>query len=481
MVYYINHSDLMRKRRRRDMKVIVVGCTHAGTTAVVKMKELYPDVEVTVYEKNDNISFLSCGIALYIADVVKDAAGLFYNSPENLAKLGVETNMEHEVVDIDPVKKEVEVRNLKTGEVFKDQYDKLLASVGSWPIDPPIPGRDLDNVVLCKNYDHAKEIIKRSEDIKNAVVVGAGYIGVELAEAFEMNGKKTTLIDAETRILPKYLDEEFTSKAEKAFTDHGVKLALGEMVKSFEGSDKVEKVVTDKGEYPADLVVMCIGFRPNTALLKDKVEMLGNGAIVVDDYMKTSNPDIFAAGDSAAIVYNPTGEKRYIPLATNAIRMGTLVGMNIKEDKVRYLGTQGTSGIKIYEHCIASSGLTEKGAEMAGKEVETVVLTEPYRPEFMPTYEDVTLKLVYEKASRRLLGGQIHSTVDLTMVANTLSICIQKEVTVDELAFMDFFFQPHFGKPFNFVNSAAQLSLKSETSEIAKLIAQAIIKETSKE
>jgi NADPH-dependent 2,4-dienoyl-CoA reductase/sulfur reductase-like enzyme len=237
--------------------------------------------------------------------------------------------------------------------------------------------------------------------------------------------------------------------------EKGIKLALGELVQKFEGENgKVKKVLTTKGEHEADLVIMCIGFRPNTDLLKGQIDMLDSGAILVDDYMRTSNQDVFAAGDSCAIRYNPTGKSGYIPLATNAVRMGTLVARNLKTPTVKYMGTQGTSGIKIFEHNIASTGLTEQRAKDEGIEVKTVTVEENNRPEFMPTYEKVTLKIVYDAKSRRVLGGQIHSLVDMTQTVNTLSVVIQNEMTVEELAFVDFFFQPHYNKPWNILNMA---------------------------
>ncbi|OCL27550.1 NADH oxidase [Orenia metallireducens] len=437
------------------MKIAVIGCTHAGTAVIVNAAKLYPQAEITVYERNDNISFLSCGIALYVGGIVKDVKGLFYSSPEELADLGVRTKMGHDVLNVDIDNKKLKIRDLDSGEDFEDDFDKLIITTGSWPIIPNLAGIDLDNIVLSKNFYHANDIIEKAQNAKNIVVVGAGYIGVELAESFERNNKNVTLIDMEDRILSKYLDAEFTDVAEKSFKEHGVTLALGETVNKFEGSEgKVSKVITDKGEYEADLVIMCIGFKPNTELVKGQVDMLDDGAIIVDNYMRTSKKDVFAAGDCCAVRYNPTEEYRYIPLATNAVRMGTLVARNLLEENTKYMGTQGTSGIKIYEHNIAATGLTELSAKEAGLEVETVTVTDNYRPEFMPTYDEAILKVVYEKGSKRIVGAQLMSETDLTQSINTMSVVIQNKMTVDELAFIDFFFQPHFNKPWNLLNLA---------------------------
>ncbi|MGL5346955.1 MAG: FAD-dependent oxidoreductase [Peptostreptococcaceae bacterium] len=443
------------------MKIAVVGCTHAGTAAVVNMKSIYPESEITIYEKNDNISFLSCGIALNVGGVINDTNSLFYNSPESLRKLGVKTNMKHEVLDIDFDNKQISVKNLESKEVFTDTYDKLVLTLGSWPIVPKFEGGELENIVLCKNYYHAQDIIQKTESAKNVVVIGAGYIGVELAEAFEMKGKNVTLIDAEERIMAKYLDSEFTDIAEEEFKSKGVNIVLNEKVQKFEGNDnKVTKVITDKGEYQGDLVILCIGFAPNTKLLKDKIDTLPNGAIIIDEYMRTSKEDVFAAGDCCVVKFNPAQEDRYIPLATNAVRMGTLIAQNLMKPKLKYMGTQATSGIKIYDYCIASTGLTEEAAKKTTKlNVESVIVKENNRPEFMPEYEEVILKLVYDKDSRRIIGGQIISKLDLTQYINTLSVVIQNNMTIEELAVTDFFFQPHFNKPWSLLNIAALKAL----------------------
>ncbi|MBD8498206.1 FAD-dependent oxidoreductase [Paenibacillus arenosi] len=438
------------------MKVAVIGCTHAGTAAIVETAKRYPDAEITVYERNDNISFLSCGIALYVGGVVKDAQGLFYSSPEKMKELGVKMHMLHDVTDIDIENHTLHVRDLQTDEQREDTFDKLIITTGSWPIVPKFEGIELNNILLCKNYNHSNTIMEKAQEAKNIVVIGAGYIGIELVEAFEEAGKHVTLIDMEERIMPKYLDPEFTAPVEASFQERGVNLALGEKVERFEGTDgNVQAVVTDKGHYDADLVILCIGFKPNTELFQGQLEMLDNGAIKVDEYMRTSHPDVMAAGDCCSVLYNPTGEQVYIPLATNAVRMGTIAACNLKENRMRSLGTQGTSGIKIYEHHIASTGLTQTAAEQLGMKIATSTLVDTYRPTFMPTAEPLTLKVVYEADTRRILGAQLASTIDLTPAINTMSVCIQNHMTVDELAVVDFFFQPHFNKPWNYLNAVA--------------------------
>ncbi|WP_290772506.1 MULTISPECIES: FAD-dependent oxidoreductase [unclassified Exiguobacterium] len=446
------------------MKVAVIGCTHAGTAAVKELAS-QQDVEITVYERNDNVSFLSCGIALHVGGVVKHAESLFYSSPSELAELGAEMRLKHDVLEIDSERQTIVAKNLMTGEVVHDTYDKLIMTTGSWPIIPMLPGIELNQIELCKNYHHAQTIIEKASDAERITVVGAGYIGAELVEAFEAYGKDVTFIDSADRILNKYLDRSFTDVIERELTDRGIRLELGQTVQSFKGENgAVTHVVTDKGTFETDLVILCVGFRPSTELLKGQVDMLPNGAIIVDDYMRTSNPNIFAAGDSCAVYYNPARTHAYIPLATNAVRMGTLIGKNLLAPKIRYQGTQGTSGLRLYDLNIASTGLTEEAAPLFGLEVSSTTVTDAYRPEFMPTAEDVQLKLVFETATHRVVGAQIISKVDLTQAMNTLSVAIQNDITLEELAFVDFFFQPHYNKPWNLLNQAALQAMSERQS-----------------
>ncbi|MGP4059604.1 FAD-dependent oxidoreductase [Halobacillus sp. H74] len=445
------------------MKIAVIGSTHAGTAAVTNMANLYPEADITVYERNDNVSFLSCGLALYVGGVVNDAKGLFYSSPEQLQKLGVTMKMQHDVKEIDPVRKTIAAINLITGEQIYDHYDKLVITTGSWPVTPPIEGIDLENILLAKNYHQANTIIERSQHAQKVTVVGAGYIGVELVEAFEKAGKEVTLIDGADRILNKYLDEEFTNIVEEEFKTRNITLCMNETVKRFEGNEgHVNKVITNEGAYETDLVIMCVGFRPNTDLLKGKIDMLANGAIKVDEFMQTSDPSIYAAGDCCAVKYNPTGGHTYIPLATNAVRMGTLVARNLMEPTMKHVGTQGTSGLHIYGLNMASTGLTETSAKLTGIHVKSVTIEDTHRPAFMPTSENVKLKVAIDPQTRCILGAQVISKADVTQSINTMSVCIQTGMTIDELAYTDFFFQPHFNQPWNFLNKAG---LEAQSNE----------------
>ncbi|MBU9789106.1 FAD-dependent oxidoreductase [Lentilactobacillus sp. G22-6] len=443
------------------MKIAVIGCTHAGTFAIKTILSENPDAQVTVYEKNDNISFLSCGIALYLGGQVKDPQGLFYSSPDELSKLGATVKMNHEVTKVAPRQKTITVTNLETNQTFEDSYDKLVVTSGSWPVIPPIKGVDNPNVYLCKNWNHAKKLFETAPSKKRITIIGGGYIGAELAEAYSTTGHEVTLLDGADRVMSKYFDEAFTSIVESDFADHGVTLGLDQQVKEISGNGPVT-IKTTKGTYETDLIVMSVGFRPNTALFKGELAMTENGALITNDYMQTSDPDIFAAGDSAAVHYNPTHSLSYVPLATNAVRQGILVGKNIVKPTVKYMGTQSSSGLKLYDKTIVSTGMTMAAATQRGMNAHEIIVKDNYRPEFMPSTEPVLMSLVYDPVSRKILGGSLLSTHDVSQSANTLSVCIQNKNTIDDLAMVDMLFQPQFDRPFNYLNILAQAAQAKE-------------------
>lgn len=441
------------------MKVAVIGSTHAGVFAAKQIKADNPDAEVHVYEKNKTVSFLSCGIALWIGDNVSSTDKMFYESPESMAKQGITMHMSTLVEDADLAGKTLKIKDLESGAESEETFDKVVITTGSRAIKPRIPGIDSDKVYDSKTWDNANALKGITEKVKRIIVIGAGYIGAELAEQLSVNDKEVTLIDGLDRVLANNTAPEFSSVFQKAYEDHGVKLALGQMVSGFEDTADGIKVTTDKGEYEADIAILGIGFLPNTALFKDQVDMLPNGAIKVNEYMETSVKDVYAAGDSATVFYNPTQKMDYIPLATNAVRQGILVGKNIAKPTVAYQGTQATSAVELYELAYAATGLTEQSAARKGVEAESVTISEDYRPDFMLTTTPVQASLTWEKGTRRIVGGAFLSKHDISQAANVVSLAIENKMTIDQLSMTDFFFQPNFGQPINYVSSVAMAAV----------------------
>ncbi|MEL3912055.1 H2O-forming NADH oxidase [Treponema pedis] len=438
-------------------KIVVIGANHAGTAAINFLTDLSKENQVVVFDRNTNISFLGCGMALWIGGQIRGSEGLFYSSKEKLEAKGAKVTMEAEITKID-FKKKVVYGAVKGGASIEESYDKLILATGSLPILPNIKGMDLENVQQVKIFQNAQTVIEKLKNpaIKNVAVIGAGYIGVELAEAFKRHNKNVVLIDSMPTSLSNYYDTPFTEMMDKNLKEHGIELAYNQTVKELKGTGKVEAVVTDKKEYPADMVVVCIGFRPNTELGKNDIETFKNGAYLVNTKQETSIKDVYAIGDCATVLDNSIGEKSYIALATNAVRSGVVAAHNASGIALDSIGVQGSNGINIYDLKMVSTGITAERAKKLGIDVEFTDFTDLQRPEFMETDNPpVKLRIVYNRKTRAVVGAQMASTYDMSMGIHMFSLAIQEKVTIDKLKLLDIFFLPHFNKPYNYITMAA--------------------------
>ena len=438
-------------------KIVVVGVNHAGTACINTILDNYKEEQVVAFDGNSNISFLGCGMALWIGKQINGPEGLFYSSKEKLEEKGATIHMETEVTKIDFDQQAVYAKDTHGNELI-ERYDRLILATGSLPIIPPIPGKDLENVQQVKLYQNAQEVIEKlaNEDLQDIVVVGAGYIGVELAEAFRRGDKRVTLIDIADTTLSGYYDPEFTALMDKNLRDHGIELALGEKVVEIKGEKKCEAVVTDKGTYKADMVILAIGFRPNTALGADALQLFKNGAYEVNNRQETSRKNVYAIGDCATVFDNASQQKAYIALATNAVRSGIVAAHNACGTDITSIGVQGSNAISIYGLNLVSTGMSEKKAKALGLEVLSTEYEDYQKALFIEHgNEKVKIKIVYDKATRVVLGAQIASRYDISLGIHLFSLAIQEKVTIDKLKLLDTFFLPHFNQPYNYITMAA--------------------------
>ncbi|MCW1036183.1 FAD-dependent oxidoreductase [Streptococcus anginosus] len=450
-------------------KIVVIGANHAGTACINTILDNFGNEnEVVVFDQNSNISFLGCGMALWIGKQIDGPEGLFYSDKEKLEAKGAKVYMESPVLSVDYDKKEVIA--LVNGQEHLESYDKLIFATGSQPIIPPIKGVELvegnrefkatlENVQFVKLYQNSAEVIeklKNNEGINRVAVVGAGYIGVELAEAFERLGKEVTLIDVADTCLAGYYDRELSDLMSQNLADHGIKLAYGQTVQAVEGEGKVERIVTDKETFDVDMVIMAVGFRPNTALGAGKIELFRNGAFLVDKKQETSIPGVYAVGDCATIYDNSLGKMSYIALASNAVRSGIVGAYNATGHELEGIGVQGSNGINIYDLKMVSTGLTLEKAKAAGYDAVETGFNDLQKPEFIKhDNHEVAIRIVFDKDTRVILGAQMASHEDISMGIHLFSLAIQEKVTIDKLAFTDIFFLPHFNKPYNYITMAA--------------------------
>lgn len=445
-------------------KTILIGANHAGTACANTILS-YPNQELTIYDRNSNISFLGCGMALWIGEQIHSGDGLFYAKPENFLAKGAKVHMESEVLSVDYEKKTVKVK-LKGGEIVEDHYDKLVLATGSLPNKLPVKGFDLENVQMVKLYQNALEVIEKVKDkaaFQHVCVLGGGYIGVELAEAFRRLGLSVTLVDMVDHILAGYFDTPFSDEIKNRLEEHGIRLALGEKVEEFLGEGKVSAVKTDKGEYPADMVICAVGFKPNAGLGENHLKLYKNGAYLVNRKQETSDPSVYAIGDCATLYDNARGRENYIALATNAVRSGIVAGHNICGTAVESLGVQGSSALGIYGYKLSCTGLSLTAAEKEGMSVSYEDYEDTQLPAFMEVENPkVKIRIVYKKEDKKIVGAQIGSSYDATAMIHFFSLAIQKGLTMAELPLVDLFFMPHFNQPYNYVTSAGLQWLNKE-------------------
>lgn len=410
---------------------------------------------------------------MYLEGTVKDVDTIRYATKEGMEARGVEVYPNTELLSFDAERHVARFKDLVSGKEREESYDKLILSPGSVPFIPDVPGKDLENVVGFGGRQSAEDLRYKcvTPAIKNVVVIGGGYIGIEAAVAFAKNGKHVTVIDLLDRPLDIYLDKELSDILEADMKLHGIDFVGGQRVTEYIGcgcpcsKQKVRAVKTDKGEYPADLVIVSAGVRPNTGFLKGLLDLHENGMIKTNDYMETSAKDVYAVGNATLIRYNPTDSHINIALATNARKQGRYAAKNALGEKIAFEGVQGTSGLRVFDYKIASTGLNQKSAGRSGVPYAAVMISEDNKIDYHPACckEKVYAKLYYNPETRRVLGGQILSKADMTEMMNTLSMVIQAKMTVDQLAYADFFFQPTFNRPWGLLNElglAAQRALK---------------------
>lgn len=437
------------------MKYVIVGSSHMGYEAVETILEAQPDAEIHMFERGDKASFMSCGAQSYLMGIAPSADALHYANEESYKKQGINIHLNSDVIDIDTDAKNITVKTA-AGE-RSESYDQLLLSPGGYAPMLDIPGTDLDHVYTFRGRDDAEVVKERMATAKKVVVIGGGYIGVEVAEAFVENGQEVTLIDALDRFLPTYLDEEFYETLSTEAKDKGLNFKNNEFVQQIKSQDGlVTGVVTDQAEYEADTVIMAVGVRPNTSWLKDVLELDENGFVVVNDQLKTSAKDVYAGGDATLIPFNATGKKTSVALAPNARKQGVTAAKNAMGETVEMFGVNGTSGLAFFDLKFATTGLNDSTLDSYDGEVKSYYCEEKVRPSFMRDGDvGVEMKIFYDAETEVILGAQFLSTEDITQAANTISLAISSKMTLTDLAQADFFFQPGFSRPWNFLNVLA--------------------------
>ncbi len=430
-------------------KILVIGGVAAGTKIAAKLKREDRNAEVLILNKGKDISYAGCGLPYYVGGVIEKREELVVNTPESfMALTGAEVRTGTEAVALDRTRRQVTAVDVGTGETSVYTYDKLVIATGARPIVPDCEGIELENIFWMRTPDDAGALRKKVDagEVKRAVVVGGGLIGLEAAENLSARGVKTSVIDAAPHILSEMLDAEISEYLENAMAEEGIMPFTGVTLEGFSGNGKVERVLTSKRPMKADAVLLAMGFRPNTEFLADSgLEML-KGTLLVNKHLQTNDPDIYAAGDCALVTSRITGKRQWSAMGSTANISGRVAAVHMSgcRNAADYPGVLGTGIAKLPGANMARTGLTEKAAQEAGYDVETVVAVTDDKAHYYPGAGSFLTKMVCEKSTHRLLGIQVLGKGAVDKMADIAVTAISLGATLEDLQNCDFAYTPPF-------------------------------------
>ena len=440
------------------MKIVIIGGVAGGATAAARIRRLDEQAEIVVLEKSGYISYANCGLPYYIGGVIEQKSSLTLQTPESFWKrFRVDMRVKHEVTKINPEKKIVEVHNLNTDEVFEETYDKLIISTGAKPTQPRLPGVGLDKLFTLRTVEDTfkiKEYIDANKP-KSVVLAGGGFIGLELAENLRELGMDVTIVQRPKQLMNPF-DSDMAAIIHGEMRKHGVKLHLGYTVEGFEEkTDGVDVLLKDNEALHADMVILAIGVTPDTKLAKEAGLELGiKDSIVVNERMETSLKDIYAVGDAVQVKHAVTGLDALISLAGPANKQGRIVADNVCGGDSRYKGSQGSSVIKVFDMTAATTGINVANAKKAGLDVEYVILSPMSHAGYYPGGKMMTLKVVFEKETYRLLGAQAVGYDGVDNRIDVLATAIHMGMKATELKDLDLAYAPPYSSAKDPVNMA---------------------------
>ena len=451
-------------------KILVIGGVACGPKAAARIKRLEPSYEVTILEKGELLSYAGCGLPFYISGQVESHNELMATPTgvvrdTNFFKMVKDIQVKNHTLaeSIDRENKVVKARNLLSGKQDVYAYDKLVLAVGSKFNKPPIPGIDLKGVHFLQTVEDARKIRNESGSLKGkkAVIIGAGLIGLEVTESFKKQGMEITMIEMADRAMGGLLDPEIAYHLHKELKANGVDLKTCETVRSIQGDDQwaVRSVVTEQGEYPADLVLVAVGVRPNVRLAQDAGLKLGQtGAIQTDAAMRTSDPDIFAGGDCVENISMITGQPMYAPMGSTANKHGRLIADNICGIDSAFKGVAGTAICKVFNTSVARTGLTETAAKADGYDCVTVLSPAPDKAHFLDEAKLIIIKLVVDRSNARVLGAQIIGPGEVAKRMEIVSANIASGGKVTDIAQYDLAYAPPFSPAMDNIITAAHIA-----------------------
>lgn len=457
-------------------KLIVIGAVAAGTKAASKAKRENADLDVKIFTKEEHISYAGCGLPYYIGGIIKEKNELVVRTPEIFKKeQDIDIFIKHEVTKIDVNLKKVYVTNLDTQEQLEFEYDKLVIATGASPIKPPLENINLKNIFTLRSVTDAFEIrdLVDAGKVQKAVVVGGGFIGLEVAENLKHRGVDITLIELAPHVLPPF-DEEIALLAQTHMMDKGINIITSEKVLGFEGKDKVSKVKSTAGDFEADIVVLSIGVRPNVKVAVDAgIELGVTGAIKVDKYMQTNMKDIFAVGDCAENMNLVTNLPAWYPMGSTSNKTGRIAGNNVvNSDNMDSLeGVLGSTIVKLFDINAAKTGLSERDARKAGLNIETILVPATDKAHYYPGNKPIITKLIIEKSTHKILGAQIIGSGVVDKPIDIIATAMTLNAKVEDLTKLDLAYAPPFSMAMSSTIMAANVMLNKLNSKIDTITA----------
>jgi len=427
-------------------RLVVIGAVAAGTSAAAKAKRSDPDLEVILLERGAQISYGACGLPYFIAGLIPSADALLSRTPQEFRKRGVDVRTQHDVKQIDVANKNLRVADLSKAQEYLLPYDCLVVTTGAVPMRPPMPGLDLPGVFTLRTLADgvALKAALQTKPPKSVVIVGGGYVGLEMAEAFRSLDLPVTIVESTPQLMVT-LDEDMSELVLAEVEHNGARVLLNDGLVRCEGSGRVEKVVTQHSEIPADLVLLAVGVRPNTSLAEQAGIQLGaRKAISVDGHLRTSVEWVYAAGDCVDTVHQVTGQKAYIPLGSTANKQGRVAGANVAGLGHTFDGVVGTAVAKVFDLEVARTGLAHKQAAAAGFAVHSQAITTKSRAHYYPGAARLVVKLIMDQESRRLLGAQLIGEEGAAKRIDVLAAAIYAKMTVDDLTRLDYSYAPPY-------------------------------------
>ena len=440
------------------MKTVIIGGVAGGATAAARIRRLDEHADIVVIERSGFVSYANCGLPYYIGDVIEDPEELTLQTPESFKRrFRIDVRVESEAVAVDTKNKKVTVKDISSGKTYDEDYDKLIISTGAKPFIPDLPGTDDKRIFSLRTVEdtfHIHDYVHTQEP-KRAVVIGGGFIGLEMAENLKKMGLEVTILQRSDHLM-KNLDYDMATLVHAKLRSEGITVRTGVDVAGFEGDDKdIRILLNDDETLPADMVILSVGVTTETELAKDAGLKLGiKDAVVVNDKMETSVPDVYAVGDAVQKINMVTGKETLISLAGPANKQARVAADNICGIESSYKGSAASSVIKIFDMTVASTGLTEKDAKAAGYDCESVVLSPASHAGYYPGAKVMTMKVTFEKNTQKLLGAQIvgHEGTDKRIDVLATAICLG--ATADKLKDLDLAYAPPFSSAKDPVNMA---------------------------